>query len=69
MRKTSTTYKAFYIGFWDGFHKGSIVGLPIAFGLIVGWAFAMYFHPYEICKRKYETLEDISECMWILEHD
>lgn len=25
-------------------------------------------HPYEKCKQMYETLEDISECVWIKEH-
>ena len=29
------------------------------------WAFAMYMHPYEQCKRKYTAPEDIMECVWI----
>ena len=49
--------------FWQG------LGLPLAFGLIAGWAFATYFHPYEECKRMYETPEDIAECVWILENE
>ena len=35
---------------------------------IAGWAWAMYSHPYEVCKRMYETPEDISECVWIKEN-
>jgi hypothetical protein len=61
--------KAFWDGFKDGYIKTSIIGLPFAFGLIAGWAFATYFHPYEECKRMYETPEDIAECVWILEND
>lgn len=60
--------KEFWQGFRDGYIKGSIVGLPLAFGLIVGWAFAMYFHTYEECKRMYDTPEDIMECVWIKEN-
>jgi hypothetical protein len=60
--------KAFWNGFRDGYLKGSIVGIPFALGLVVGWAFAVYFHPYEECKRMYNAPEDITECVWIKEN-
>jgi hypothetical protein len=34
----------------------------------VGLTMGSYSHPYEICKRMYDTQEDISECMWIKEN-
>lgn len=60
--------KAFWQGFCDGYIKGTIIGLPFVFGLIVGWAFAIYFHPYEECKRMYNSPEDVIECIWIKEN-
>lgn len=61
--------KAFWEGFREGFLKASKYGIPIAVALIVGLTLGSWSHPYEQCKRKYESFEDISECMWILEHD
>lgn len=61
--------KAFWEGFSEGFTKASKYGIPIAVALIVGLTLGSWSHPYEECKRKYETHEDISECMWILEND
>lgn len=61
--------KAFWEGFKEGYVKASILGIPAAVAFITGLALGSYAHPYEECKRKYETPEDISECVWILEHD
>ena len=36
--------------------------------LISGLALGSYSHPYEVCKRMYETPEDVSECVWIKEN-
>lgn len=33
-------------------------------GLVIGYE----SHPYEVCKRMYNTPEDISECVWIKEN-
>jgi len=57
--------KAFWEGFREGYLKWFWVGIALAIGLTLGsWS-----HPYEQCKRKYEDLSDITECVWILEHD
>jgi hypothetical protein len=61
--------KAFWDGFKNGYIKGSIIGVPAAVTFIVGLALGSYTHPYEECKRMYETPEDIAECVWILEND
>lgn len=37
-------------------------------GLGVGLALGSYLHPYEVCKRVYDTPEDILECVWIKEN-
>lgn len=55
--------------FWKSFRKG-FVGMfawttPIAFALM---ALAYYYHPYEVCDRKYEDYNDVMECVWILTH-
>jgi hypothetical protein len=60
--------KAFWEGFKDGFSKASIVGVALAVAFVVGLTMGSYSHPYEICKRMYDTQEDISECMWIKEN-
>ena len=59
--------KAFWEGFRNGFLQGSKYGIPIA-ALIVGITLGSWSHPYEECKRKYETFEDVSECVWIKEN-
>ena len=56
--------------FWEGFREG-FLGMfawtaPIAFVIM---SLMYYFHPYEVCERKYEDLNDIMECVWILEND
>ena len=37
-------------------------------GLGVGLAVGSYSHPYEVCKRMYNTQEDVMECVWIKEN-
>jgi hypothetical protein len=37
-------------------------------GLGVGLALGNYAHPYEVCKRMYNTQEDVMECVWIKEN-
>ena len=37
-------------------------------GLGVGLELGSYSHPYEVCKRIYNTHEDINECIWIKEN-
>lgn len=61
--------KAFFEGFKDGFTRASKYCIPIAVALIVGLTLGSWSHPYEQCKRIYNSLEDISECVWILEND
>ena len=60
--------KAFWEGFWDGFGRASKYGIVFALGVCVGLALGSYSHPYEVCKRMYDTPEDISECVWIKEN-
>lgn len=40
----------------------------IVVGIGIGLALGSYAHPYEQCKRKFDSLEDISECVWIKEN-
>lgn len=54
--------------FWEGFREGYLKYFWVGIALAAGWAFGMYFHPYESCKRMYSTPEDISECIWIKEN-
>lgn len=61
--------KAFWEGFRTGFTNTSKYGIPIAVALAIGLILGSWSHPYERCKRKYEDLSDITECVWILEHD
>ena len=35
---------------------------------LLGWRAGEYLHPYEVCKRMYNTPEDVSECVWIKEN-
>jgi hypothetical protein len=35
---------------------------------LLGWGAGEYLHPYEQCKRMYDTPEDIAECVWIKEN-
>ena len=60
--------KAFWEGFVDGFTRASKYVIPITIALALGHALGNYDHPYEVCKRMYDTPEDISECVWIKEN-
>jgi ATP/ADP translocase len=60
--------KAFWEGFWQGYVKTSVFMLPWVLFAIVVWVLATYSHPYEECKRMYDTQEDVSECIWIKEN-
>ena len=60
--------KAFWEGFRNGFLQASKYGIPIAAALIVGLNLGSWSHPYEQCRRMYNSQEDISECVWIKEN-
>lgn len=51
--------------FWQGFREGYLKYFWVGIALVVGWAVGTYFHPYDECKRMYNTPEDIIECVWI----
>jgi hypothetical protein len=55
--------KAFWLGDFPTLLGGILVGLG------VGLALGSYSHPYEVCKRMYDTSEDVSECVWIKENN
>jgi hypothetical protein len=57
--------KAFWGGFRTGFTTASKYGIPIAAAFIIGLYLGSASHPYEVCKKQYDTQEDISECVWI----
>ena len=44
------------------------IGVGVILGAWVGTWVTWLTHPYEQCKRMYETPEDISECVWIKEN-
>ena len=58
--------------FWEGVHEGVVraskYGLPLVAVFLLGLYLGSASHPYEQCKRMYETPEDISECVWIKEN-
>jgi hypothetical protein len=60
--------KAFWEGFRTGFTTAIKYGIPIALIALV-FVLGLYLgsasHPYEVCKKQYDTQEDISECVWI----
>lgn len=58
----------FMQGFREGFLRTNKYVIPITIALAAGHALGSYSHPYESCKRMYETPEDISECVWIKEN-
>jgi len=60
--------KAFWEGFKDGFTRASKYDIPIASAFVLGLYLGSASHPYEVCKRMYNTPEDISECVWIKEN-
>lgn len=57
--------KHFWMGFREGFSKASLYGLAF----LLGGIFVYLIHPYERCERKYDSPNDIMECVWILEND
>ena len=57
--------KAFWEGFVTGFTTASKYGIPIAAAFVLGLYLGSASHPYEVCKKQYDTQEDISECVWI----
>ena len=57
--------KAYWEDFWWRWTRTIII---IAIALVAGLVLGSYSHPYEQCKRMYETPEDISECVWIKEN-
>lgn len=60
--------KAFWEGFTTGFTQASKYGIPIAVALVVGLTLGSWSHPYEQCKRMYDTVEDLAECVGIKEN-
>jgi hypothetical protein len=52
--------------FWQGFKSWR--GFAIAVSFVLGTALGNYAHPYEVCKRMYDTPEDVAECVWIKEN-
>jgi hypothetical protein len=64
--KPSTRSKAFWKGFGDGFSKASGYGIAVAVGMVL--MYLIYEHPYDRCTVMYADIEDISECVWLLEN-
>jgi len=55
--------------FWDDY-KWIIVVFSLMLGsFVAGMELADTLNPYEQCKRMYDTPEDVSECVWILENE
>ena len=61
--------KAFWNGFVDGYTRASKYGIAIAAAFVLGLYLGSASHPYEVCKSKHNTVEDIIECVWILENE
>ena len=68
----SKASKSFWAGFKQGFKqefkqffwRNFLIGMALGIGTSIGsWS-----HPYEQCKRMYNTPEDIAECVWIKEN-
>ena len=60
--------KAFWEGFRNGFTQASKYGIPLAAVFILGLYLGSASHPYEVCKKQYDTPENIAECVWIKEN-
>jgi hypothetical protein len=60
--------KAFWEGFRTGFTRTSKYGIPLAAVFVLGLYLGSVSHPYEVCKKQYDTPEDIAECVWIKEN-
>ena len=56
--------KTFWHHFKQGFKGTFWIGLALGIGISIG----SLIHPYEQCKRMYDTPEDIAECVWIKEN-
>ena len=54
--------------FWKGFRDGFSIMFPYVLVAVVFMAIGYAIHPYEQCKRMYDTPEDVSECVWIKEN-
>lgn len=54
--------------FWEGFRQGFMMFFWVGIAFAIGIAVGSYAHPYEVCKRMYNTPEDVSECVWIKEN-
>jgi hypothetical protein len=54
--------------FWRDFKQGFKQFFWIGIALGIGTSLGSWSHPYEQCKRMYDTPEDISECVWIKEN-
>lgn len=54
--------------FWQGFKEGYMKYFWVGIALVIGIALGNYAHPYGQCKMKYDTPEDVSECVWIKEN-
>jgi len=54
--------------FWHHFKQGFKQFFWIGIALGIGTSFGSWSHPYEQCKRMYDTPEDIAECVWIKEN-
>jgi len=55
----------FWKGFKDGFARASLYGVGPVVAFIIGLYLGSASHPYEVCKKQYDTPEDIAECTWI----
>ena len=60
--------KSFFKSFFETFSIGLVIGVPAVVAFIIGLALGSASHPYELCKKKYDTPEEISECVWIKEN-
>ena len=56
--------KTFWHHFKQGFKQSFWIGMALGIGISLGSC----SHPYEQCKRMYDTPEDIAECVWIKEN-
>jgi hypothetical protein len=59
--------KAFWQGFWQGFSKASAIAITLGIVFVCGLALGSYSHPYEKCKRMFNTQENIEECIWLVQ--
>lgn len=60
--------KTFWQGFREGYLKFFWPSIFISCAFVLGVLLGNYGHPYEECQRMYNTPEDISECVWLLEN-